>query len=398
MSIFSGMGSAAAREITMTDATLGHKMIDLARGDVIIEPPVSICEGAISAVHARAHRDTDSIGFEPLRRAVAEKLSAGTDIDWSMEEIAIAPGAKQALLDAVSAVLDPGDEVIVIRPYWSKFPSQVLLAGGTPVFVDARRPRYIPAIGAIRAAVTPRTKAIILNSPNNPTGAVYDRTTLQNIGELALDRQLWIISDECYSSFVFTGVRRHQSIVMAHPGVRSRTILLNAFSNELAITGWRLAYLAAPAPIISAARTLQSRTTASPNMIAQHAVLHHLQVSDGSFESEMYQRLVDARNSGLHILSDLRDVAPPRADGSFFFYFDLGRLISSLPIEGPIGSADEIARLLLEEARVRCVAGGAFGDVNGLRVSFGAPPDLLEAGLKRIVDTLNSLRMRQAGL
>lgn len=395
MSLLSDSGTAAAREAATAAAATGRQIIDLAAGEVIIEPPSSVREGAIAAINAGTNRYTDSIGLRPLRGAVAAKLSAETGIGWNTDEIAITAGAKQGLLDAALAVLNPGDEVIIIRPCWPTFPSQVLLAGAKPVFVGARFPTYVPDMDAIRAAVTPRTKAIIINSPNNPTGAVYDRTILQAIGDLAINYQLWIISDECYSSFVFTA-ERHESIVMAHPGVRPRTILVNAFSKELAITGWRLGYFAAPAEIVSAAKKLQSLTTSNANVIAQHAILHHLQVGDGSFEREMHQRLSVARNTGLLILAGLHDVATPSAQGSFFFYLDLSRLISALPASCPVRSTDDVARLLLEESDVGSVAGGTFSDVNGLRLSFGAPPDLMELGLRRLVETLNNLKTRQS--
>ncbi|WP_314960983.1 pyridoxal phosphate-dependent aminotransferase [Bradyrhizobium cosmicum] len=391
MSLLSGSGTAAAREAAKRAAATGRQIIDLAAGEVIIDPPSSVRDGAIAAINAGANRYTDSIGLTPLRGAVAAKLSAETGIGWNTDNIAITAGAKQGLLDVALAVFNPGDEVIIIRPCWPTFPSQVLLAGAKPVFVDVRAPTYTPDIVALRAAVTPRTKAIIINSPNNPTGAVYDRTTLQAIGDLAINYQLWIVSDESYSSFVFTG-SRHESIVMAHPGVRSRTILVNAFSKELAIAGWRLGYFAAPPEIVSAAKKLQSHTTSNANVIAQHAILHHLEVGDGSFERKLHERLSDARNKGLRILSGLQDVTSPRADGSFFFYLDLSRLVSALPAGGHLRSTDDIARLLLEEADVGSVAGSAFGDVNGLRLSFGAPPDLLESGLRRAVETLNNLR------
>lgn len=213
------------------------------------------------------------------------------------------------------AVVDPGDEVIIFKPCWPTLPSQVLLAGAKPVFVDVKGPTYIPTTESVRAAVTPKTKAIILNSPNNPTGAVYDRAALQAIGDLAIGYQLWIISDECYSSFVFNG-HPHESIVTAHPGIRSRTVLVNAFSKELAITGWRLGYFAAPPDIVSAAKKLQSHTTSNANVIAQHAILHHLKVTDGVFEKGMFERLSRARTA---ILARLADVPVPQAEGSFFF-------------------------------------------------------------------------------
>jgi aspartate aminotransferase len=271
-----------------------------------------------------------------------------------------------------------------------------LLAGAKPVFVDAPAPTYVPDIGAIRGAVAPRTKAIIINSPNNPTGAVYDRSTLQAIGDLAITYDFWIITDECYSSFVFTR-DRHESIVTAHPGTRARTILVNAFSKELAITGWRLGYLAASPEIVAAAKTLQSHTTSNANVIAQHAILHHLEADDGTFENEMYRRLAGARQIGLGILSHLREVSPPRADGTFFFYLDLAPLLGKLPAGGPVRTVDDVATLLLEKSGVASVPGTTFGDPAGLRLSFGALPEEIEPALRRVVDTLNGLAMRQAG-
>lgn len=394
MSLLSASGTAAAREAAKGAASAGREVIDLAAGEVIIQPPSSVREGAIAAINAGTNRYTDSIGLPPLRKAVAERLSAETGMVWDTDDVVITAGAKQGLLDAALALFNPGDQVIIIRPCWPTFPSQVLLAGAEPVFIDALPPTYVPDIGAIRAAVTPRTKAMIINSPNNPTGAVYDRTILRAIGDLAVDCQLWIVSDECYSSFVFTGAR-HESIVMAHPHVRSRTILVNAFSKELAITGWRLGYFAAPPEIVSAAKALHSHTTSNANVIAQHAILHHLQVGNGTFEREMHQRLCDARNAGLRILAGLQDVAAPVANGSFFFYLDLSKLISTLA--DPVRSTDDIARILLEDCGVACVAGRNFGDAKGLRFSFGAPPDLLDSGLKRVVDALNTLKARQGG-
>jgi aspartate aminotransferase len=394
MSLLSGSGTAAAREAAKVAAAAGREIVDLAAGEVIIAPPRSVRDGAIAAIEDGVNRYTDSIGLAPLRTAVAKKLSAETGVPWTMDNIVITTGAKQGLLDAAFAILDPGDEVIIFRPCWPTFPSQVLLAGATPVFVDARAPTYTPEIKDIRAAITPRTKAIIINSPNNPTGAVYNRATLQAIGDLANNYQLWIISDECYSSFVFNG-DRHQSIVTAHPGIRSRTILVNAFSKELAITGWRLGYFAAPAEIVSAAKKLQSHTTSNANVIAQHAILHHLSVTDGSFEHEMHQRLVKARADGLTLLSKLDNVPTPRADGAFFFYLDMSALLASLPFGSAVRTTDDIARLLLEETGVGSVAGETFGDPNGLRFSFGAPPDLLIPALGKVVDMLNGLKARQ---
>ncbi|MGK6316430.1 pyridoxal phosphate-dependent aminotransferase [Neorhizobium sp. DT-125] len=395
MSLLSGSGTAAAREAAKVAAAGGKEIVDLAAGEVIIAPPKTVRDGAVAAIEAGINRYTDSIGLKPLREAVAMKLTASTHVKWTADNVVITNGAKQALLDAMLALVDPGDEVIIFQPCWPTLPSQVLLAGAKPIFVDVKGPAYIPKIESVRAAVTPKTKAIILNSPNNPTGAVYDRATLQAIGDLANSYQLWIISDECYSSFVFNG-HPHESIVTAHPGIRSRTVLVNAFSKELAITGWRLGYFAAPPEIVSAAKKLQSHTTSNANVIAQHAILHHLKVTDGVFEKGMFERLSRARTDGLAILARLADVPVPQAEGSFFFYLDLGELLAKLPAGAPVKTVDDIASLLLEETGVASVAGSTFGDPTGLRLSFGAPSELLLPALEKLVGTLNALKSRQA--
>ncbi|MDA9433473.1 aspartate aminotransferase [Bradyrhizobium sp. CCBAU 51627] len=371
----------------------GDQFIDLANEE-IIQPLSSVHERAMVTVDSGSSGVVDPIGLMPLRKAVAERLAAQTGLDWMAEEIAITAGSREALLYAALAILERGDEVIIIRPWQPWVPALVQAAGAVPVFVDAQRPRYTPNVGSIRAAVTSRTKAMIINSPNNPTGAVYSRTTLQELGELAVEFRIWIISDERYSTLVFTGLHRHESIVVAYPAVRPRTIIVNPCSQALAISGSRLGYFAAPSAIVSAARKLQGYAAITPSREAQQATLSHFQVAGGRIERETYQRLFGARDMGLNILSNLRDVTPPRADGAFFFYLDLNRLASALQDEGRVGVTDDFAGWLLKHTNVACLAGNAFGDVNGLRLSFGAPPGASAIGLKRIVQALNSLRIR----
>lgn len=394
LSLLAASGTAAAREAAKAAAAQGREIVDLAAGEVIVEPPASVREGAIEAINAGTNRYTESIGLAPLRQAIAARISARTRLEWTMDNIVVTAGAKQGLLDAALSFVNPGDEVIIVRPNWPTFSNQILLVGGKPVFVDAKAPAYVPAVRDIRAAITSATRAIIVNSPNNPTGAVYDRQTLLDIADLAVKYDLWVVSDECYSSFVFNG-GRHESIVTAHPAIRNRTILVDAFSKELAVTGWRIGYFAAPPEIVAHAKKLQSHTTSNANVIAQHAIMHHLEVSDGSFERDMFQRLERARETGLKIFSGLKDIAPPRADGSFFFYLNLGPLLSKLPADGPVRTVDDISLVLLEETGVASVAGTTFGDPEGLRLSFGAPPDKIAPALQKVVATLNALERLQ---
>ncbi|TWB64541.1 pyridoxal phosphate-dependent aminotransferase [Bradyrhizobium sacchari] len=329
-----GSGTAAAREAAEIAAEAGGQLIDLTGGQVIIEPPSSLAEGAIAAINAGTNQYTDSIGLKSSCKAFADKLSAQTGLGWNTEEIPITAGAKQGLLDAIPGVLEPADEVIIIRPCWPTFQSQVILAGAKPVFVEARSPTYVPEIIAIRTAVTPRTKAIIINSLNNATCAVSDQTPPQTIGDLAINYLLWIVSDECYSSLAFTGARQ-ESIVMAHLGPRSGTILINAFHKELAITGWRQGYFVAAPEVVAAAKKLHSYTTSTPNV----AILDHLQFGDGSFERTMHQRLSLARKTDLRILPGLVDVPTPSAEGSFFFYLNLSRFFADVTVNPSVRSA-----------------------------------------------------------
>ncbi|WP_177243254.1 aminotransferase class I/II-fold pyridoxal phosphate-dependent enzyme [Bradyrhizobium sp. Gha] len=379
------------QDVASSSAFCKHQFIDLANDD-IFHPGLSALERAVAGESGKSDV-VDPIGHLPLRKAIAERIVAQTGFDWSPEEIAITAGSKEALLNAGLAVLEKGDEVIIIRPWQPLVPALVHAAGAVPVFVDARRPRYTPDVSSIRAAVTSRTKAMIINSPNNPTGAVYNRTTLQKVAELAIESQIWIISDERYSRLVFTGLHRHDSIVVVHPAVRSRTIMVNPSSQALAISGSRLGYFVAPRGIVSAARKLRGYAAKTPSREAQRVTIRHFRAG-GHVARETYERIFSARDIGLNILSSLRDVTVSRADGAFFFYLDLSRLASALQDEGQFGVTDDFASWLLKQTNVACAGGEAFGDVSGLRVSFGVPPETLAIGLKRIVQALNSLRLR----
>ena len=252
-----------------------------------------------------------------------------------------------------------------------------------PGLLDTRANGYVPDLDALAGATTPLTRAIIINTPNNPTGAVYDRATLAGIAELAIERDLWIIFDECYGTFAHAPWV-HEAIVAVVPEVRSRTLVVNAFSKELGITGWRLGYLAGPGEVVKAAKALQSHTTSNPNVIAQHAVLAHLEKGDGTFEQQLRSRLGLARTKGLSILSSLARVPQPAAQGGFYFYLDLAEILTERQ------SADDVVSFLLAEAGVAGVSGTTFGDRCGLRLSYGVPLQTLERGLQSAVKALNA--------
>jgi len=390
MSLFSVSGTANARAAAKAAAASGKEIIDLSAGEIWAETPEAVRRGAVAAINRNLNRYTDTVGTEQLREAIAKKLSVDTGQLWRADEIAVTAGAKQALFNAALALLNPGDEVIIPAPYWTTFPAQVSIAGARPVFVDTRANGYVPRIEDIRAAISPSTRAIVVNTPNNPTGAILDRELLNGITELALEHDFWVIFDECYGNFVFEP-GKHEHIAAVNPEARRRIVVVNSFSKSLTLTGWRLGYLAAPREVISAAKALQSHTTSNPNVVAQHAVLAYFEDGDRSFERGLRARLALNRTRGLAILSRLRNVPPPPAQGGFYFYLDLSGLVGGRSRDGAIATADDVANLLLREAGVASVPGSAFGDPTGMRLSYGIPVDLLERGLESLVDTLNGL-------
>ncbi|CDX12352.1 aspartate aminotransferase [Mesorhizobium sp. LCM 4577] len=385
-SSFGSSGTAAARAAAKQAAHNRQEVIDLTAGEIWSELAPTIREGAINAVDNGVNRYTDTIGMMELREALARKVSFDTGQTWKSDEIAVTTGAKQALFNTTMALVNPGDEVIIPCPYWTTFSAQVVIAGGKPVFVDTRSNAYVPRIQDIAAALTEKTRAIVVNTPANPSGAVYDFDTLTAIARLAINRDLWVIFDECYANFVY-GHHAHYPIVSVVPEVRSRTIVVNGFSKSLALTGWRIGYLAAPKEVVDAVRALQSHTTSNPNVIAQHAVLAHLERGDGRHESKLALQLASSRQIGLSILSSLRRIPAPRAQGGIYFYLDLSNLRPALK-NGP-ATADDVVTSLLADAGVAAVSGTAFGDPLGLRLSYGIPPEELETGLTRLVDVLN---------
>ncbi|WP_026622551.1 aspartate aminotransferase (plasmid) [Ensifer sp. WSM1721] len=386
-----GSGTAAARAAAKEAAAAGIQVVDLTAGEIWTDLAPTIRDGAIAAIDKGINRYTDTIGIQELREALARKVTEETGQACGAGEIAVTTGAKQALFNIAMVLLNPGDEVIIPTPYWTTFPAQVQIAGGVPVHVDTRANGFVPRIEDVAAAVTPRSRAIVVNTPNNPTGTVYHAALLRALGELAIEHDLWIIFDECYGDFIHTDIGHH-SIVSTIPEVRSRTVIVNAFSKTLALTGWRIGYLAGPEPLVSAVKALQSHTTSNPNVIAQHAALHHLETTEGTFEAGLQRQLAAARNMGLQVLSGLSRIPTPAAMGGFYFYLDIRNLVAPDPCNLVIGDrdVDTLVRELIAKAGVAAVPGTAFGDPFGIRLSYGVPSDVLQDGLVRLVEFLNA--------
>jgi aspartate aminotransferase len=371
------------RELANELRAAGVDVINFAAGELDGDASDLIKEAAKHAVDGGCNKYTPTVGMKQLRKAIAEHMSSRCGTRYDGDEIAVTAGAKQALYNAAMVLFNPGDEVIIPRPYWVTFPAQVELAGAKPVFVDTRETGYRLTAEGLERVVTAATKAVIINSPNNPTGVVYDRDTLLRIAEMALERRLWIIFDECYSELVRQGVS-HSNVVQLLHRSQAQTILVNSFSKSHAVTGWRIGYACGPKHVISAMENLQGHTTSNPCSISQYAALAALQNDDGSFMRKVNAVLEDRLRMARLIVDSMTEISCAPAEGAFYLFLNIEKKIGKSYKGRVISSVETLSEVILSEAKVAVVSGAAFGDASGLRVSYAIGTKHVEEGLLRM--------------
>ncbi|RDV83980.1 pyridoxal phosphate-dependent aminotransferase [Ammonifex thiophilus] len=367
----------------------GEKVINFGAGEPDFDTPEHIKEAAKRALDQGFTKYTPVAGILPLREAICEKLYRDNQLEYSPDEIVVSCGAKHSLYNALQVLLNPGDEVIIPVPYWTSYPEQVKLAGGVPVFVPTTpendfklRPEDL------RAAVTPRTRLLILNSPANPTGSVYRREELIGLAEVALEADLWILSDEIYEKLIYDGME-HVSIAALDPEVKKRTVVVNGVSKAYAMTGWRIGYAAAPRPVAQAMINLQSHSTSNPASVAQAAALAALKGPQEPVES-MRQAFQKRRDFIWQHLNSLPGVRCPKPLGAFYVFPEVSGLLGRRLKGREIASASDLALFLLEEIKVATVAGAAFGDDHYLRFSYALRLEDIEEGMQRFKELLEA--------
>ncbi|HET7343492.1 MAG TPA: pyridoxal phosphate-dependent aminotransferase [Methylomirabilota bacterium] len=372
----------------------GVDVISFGAGEPDFDTPERIKAAAAEAMRRGQTKYTEVGGIPELRAAVCAKLKRDNGLDYEPAEVLVSVGAKHTLFNLVVALVNPGDEVLVPSPYWVSYPEQVRLLGGVPVEVptdeatgfdlDAER---------LRAAVTPRTKLIVLNSPNNPTGAVFSKAALAAVARIAVERGAWVVSDECYEALTFEG--RHISIASFGPEIKARTITVNTCSKAYAMTGWRIGYAAGPRALIRAMTDVQSQVTSNPASIAQWAAVEALngpqdEVAKMAGEFDRRRRLIV---SGLNALPGVSCVMPR---GAFYAFANVSGLFGRTwrrSEGGPLtlkGSVD-VTAFLLEEARVAVVPGKDFGSDAHVRLSYATSDALIRKGLERMGAALAKL-------
>jgi len=371
-------------------AAQGIDIIDFASGEPDWDTPESVKAAAEAAIRSGFTKYTASAGIEELKRAIAEKLAVEQGLRYDTSQILVSCGAKHSLYNLAEALLEAGDEVIIPAPFWVSYQDQVLLNDATPVLLHtSEADGYAVSHTGLEACVTPRTKAVIVNSPGNPTGATYDRATLEGIADVALRHDLVIISDEIYEKILYDGAR-HCSIATLGPDVAARTVVVNGVSKAYAMTGWRIGYAAGPKDLITAMANIQSQSTSNPSSISQKAAVAALQGGE-AFTQRMVVEFDRRRRLMVERLNKLPGVSCRMPSGAFYAFPNIAGVFTRRHQRGPITTAAELAAYLLTVARVAVVPGEPFGSSSHLRLSYATGIEAIARGLDRMEAALRQL-------
>jgi aspartate aminotransferase len=362
----------------------GRPVIGFGAGEPDFPTPDYIVEAALAAARdPKNHRYTPVGGLPELKEAVAAKTLRDSGYAVQASQVLITNGGKQAVYNTFAALLDPGDEVLVVAPYWTTYPEAIQLAGGVavPVVVDETS-GYLASVEQLQAALTERTKVLLFVSPSNPSGAVYPPDQVRVIGQWAAERGLWVVTDEIYEHLVY-GEHKNVSIAQQAPELGDKVVVLNGVAKTYAMTGWRVGWMIGPADLIKAASNLQSHATSNVANVSQRAALAAVS-GDLTAVAQMREAFDRRRKTIVQMLSAIDGVICPEPGGAFYAYPQVKGLLGR-PIRGrSAASTTELAALILEEAEVAVVPGEAFGTPGYLRLSYALGDDDLVEGISRI--------------
>ena len=363
----------------------GRDIIGLGAGEPDFDTPQNIKDAAKRAIDAGRTKYTAVDGIPELKAAICGKFLRENGLTYTPSQVTVGTGGKQILYNALMATCNPGDEVIIPAPYWVSYPDMVLLAGGTPVPVVAGiATQFKLTPDQLEAAITPKTKWFIFNSPSNPTGAGYTRVELKALTDVLMRHpQVWVMSDDMYEHLVFDDFA-FTTPAEVEPGLYNRTLTCNGVSKAYAMTGWRIGYAAGPVALIKAMGTIQSQSTSNPASVSQYAALEALTGPQDFLapNRKLFQR---RRDLVVSMLNQTKGITCPRPEGAFYVYPDISGCIGKATPAGTVISTDEVfATALLEETGVAVVFGAAFGLSPNFRVSYAASDALLDEACRRI--------------
>ena len=361
----------------------GIDVIGFGAGEPDFDTPRYIRDAAKKALDDGMTRYTPSSGTLELRKAICDKLLRDNSLNYTPDQIVVSNGAKHSLFNICQAILDPGDEVLIPGPFWVSYPELVQIAGGVPIMVPGHEEKdFLVTADDMKAYLTEHTKAIIINSPNNPNGCVWTREMLSDIAKFAVENQLYVISDEIYEKLIYDG-REHVSIASLGDDIKEQTLVVNGFSKAYAMTGWRLGYCAGPTHVMKSISALQSHATSNPNSIAQYAGLVALSGGEDIIAAMVHE--FDMRRK--HVVERINSIpglSCRMPKGAFYVMMNISQMIGASLGDKVIRSSTDFAELLLENAKVAVVPGLGFGSDSHVRLSYATSLSNIDSGLDRI--------------
>ncbi|MFK2824183.1 pyridoxal phosphate-dependent aminotransferase [Bacillus sp. B190/17] len=363
----------------------GIDVIGLGAGEPDFNTPAHIIEAAYESLKKGQTKYTPSGGLPELKDAIIGKFEKDQGISYKRSEIIVTVGAKHALYTLFQVILDEGDEVIIPTPYWVSYPEQVKLADGTPVYIDGKEGNNFKITPEqLESAITAKTKAVIINSPSNPTGMLYSKEELQALGEVALKHNIWIVSDEIYEKLVY-GENKHVSIAEISPALKEQTIIINGVSKSHSMTGWRIGYAAGNEQVITAMTDLASHSTSNPTAVSQYGTIAAYEGTQEPVE-EMKKAFAERLNIIHRKLNEIPGVSCLKPQGAFYLFPNVKEAAA---LTG-FSDVDGFVKALLEEAKVAVIPGSGFGSPDNIRLSYATSLDLLEKAVDRIAEYVNS--------
>ncbi len=366
----------------------GVDVVGFGAGEPDFDTPEYIKEAAIAAIRDGKTKYTPAAGTVELRKAICKKLKEENNLSYSFDCIVVSNGAKHALVNAFQAILNPGDEVLIPSPYWVSYPEMVKLADGVPVILQTREEdEFKFTADEFRAAITPKTRALVLNSPSNPTGMVYTAEELAELAAVAVEHNIYVISDEIYEHLIYEG--KHVSIASMSPEMKALTIIINGVSKTYAMTGWRIGYTASTPEIARVMSNIQSHATSNPNSIAQAATVAAL--SGGEEEIAMMKEAFrERRDYMVERINSIEGVSCLKPHGAFYVLMNISKLKGRTMGGKVIHTSDDFAEVLLEQAKVAVVPCSGFGADDFVRWSYAVSLDNIKEGLSRVEQFIKS--------
>lgn len=365
----------------------GIRVISFAAGEPDFNTPEVVCEAAIKALKDGQTKYAPSRGIPALREAVVAKTARENGFTCQDNQIVVSCGAKHSLYNALMVLVDPGDEVVLFAPYWMTYADQIRLAGGVPKVVSCGAETcFTPTPDQIREAITARTKVIIVNSPGNPTGGAWNAEQYAALAEVTERHGTWVISDEIYERLLYTGT--HQSVAALNPSMAERTVTILGCSKTYAMTGWRIGFAVAPAPVAAAMADLQDQVTSNATTFAQVGAVAALNMPATDVDA-MREEFRRRRDLGLGLLQKMAGIHCPEPHGAFYFFVDVSEVLARP--DAPWTTDLALADWLLEHAHIACVPGSVFEGPGHLRFSYATSPAQIEEGFHRLHAALNPL-------